>query len=115
MYVVTDVRDLYDWFRMSFESEAGRDLFCEVKVKRKSGDKGVDGGGSGSFTDHQIHNEEVHDEKDEAEIVEEGGEDPDPCIPIMQTSTEEGKKVSRNGGDKFVAVWQRKENPPWPS
>ncbi|KAJ3340137.1 tRNA (guanine-N(7)-)-methyltransferase (tRNA(m7G46)-methyltransferase) [Gonapodya sp. JEL0774] len=31
----------------------------------------------------------------------------DPCVPVVLTSTEEGKKVARNGGQKWVAVWRR--------
>ena len=38
----------------------------------------------------------------------------DVCVKIMTEETEEGKKVTRNGGTKFVAVWRRRESPPWP-
>ena len=31
----------------------------------------------------------------------------DPCVAVMRTYTEEGKKVERNEGDKFVAVFRR--------
>ncbi|KAI9197429.1 guanine-N-7 methyltransferase [Polychytrium aggregatum] len=31
----------------------------------------------------------------------------DPCIPCVREDTEEGKKVTRNKGDKFLAVWRR--------
>ncbi|EEP80965.1 hypothetical protein UREG_05807 [Uncinocarpus reesii 1704] len=37
----------------------------------------------------------------------------DVCVKIMREETEEGKKVTRNGGKKFVAVWRRKEDPEW--
>lgn len=40
--------------------------------------------------------------------------DGDPCVRIMSEETEESKKVTRNGGQKFVAVFRRKENPEWP-
>ena len=33
---------------------------------------------------------------------------------VMRTETEEGKKVERIGGKKFVACWRRKEDPEWP-
>lgn len=39
----------------------------------------------------------------------------DPCVKVMMDETEEGKKVTRNKGQKFVAVWRRKEDPAWPS
>jgi tRNA (guanine-N7-)-methyltransferase len=36
------------------------------------------------------------------------------CVEIMRRETEEGKKVERNGGEKFVAVFRRVVDPPWP-
>nr|POE74816.1 trna (guanine-n(7)-)-methyltransferase [Quercus suber] len=38
----------------------------------------------------------------------------DEAVAVMRTETEEGKKVSRNGGRKFVAVFQRLVDPDWP-
>lgn len=38
----------------------------------------------------------------------------DQCVAVMMIETEEGKKVERNGGSKFVACWRRVEDPPWP-
>ena len=37
----------------------------------------------------------------------------DACVEVMKTETEEGKKVERNGGTKYVAVFRRLEDPPW--
>ncbi|KAF2722688.1 m7G tRNA methyltransferase [Polychaeton citri CBS 116435] len=37
----------------------------------------------------------------------------DECVQVMTTETEEGKKVERNGGSKFVAVFRRLEDPEW--
>ena len=38
----------------------------------------------------------------------------DDCVKIMTTETEEGKKVERNKGTKFVACFRRLDDPPWP-
>lgn len=38
----------------------------------------------------------------------------DECVEVMKTETEEGKKVERNGGTKFVACFRRRPDPPWP-
>jgi tRNA (guanine-N7-)-methyltransferase len=38
----------------------------------------------------------------------------DKCVRVMREETEEGKKVTRNGGRKFVGVWRRKSDPDWP-
>ncbi len=37
----------------------------------------------------------------------------DLCVKTMSEETEEGKKVTRNKGEKFVGVWRRKEDPEW--
>jgi len=37
----------------------------------------------------------------------------DEWVGVMRRETEEGKKVERNGGMKFVACWRRVEDPPW--
>ncbi|RLN88828.1 hypothetical protein BBJ28_00002888 [Nothophytophthora sp. Chile5] len=34
----------------------------------------------------------------------------DPCVKAMTEETEEGKKVARGGGNKYVAVFRRKRN-----
>jgi tRNA (guanine-N7-)-methyltransferase len=39
----------------------------------------------------------------------------DECVKVMRVETEEGKKVERNKGKKFVACYRRLEDPPWPS
>jgi tRNA (guanine-N7-)-methyltransferase len=45
---------------------------------------------------------------DEEELANDG------CASIMMNETEEGKKVERNGGKKFVVCFKRIEDPPWP-
>ena len=37
----------------------------------------------------------------------------DPCVQIMSEETEESKKVTRFGGNKFIAVFRRRDNPEW--
>ena len=38
----------------------------------------------------------------------------DQCVTAMKRETEEGKKVERNNGRKFVACYRRLDDPPWP-
>ncbi|KAH7413996.1 putative methyltransferase-domain-containing protein [Phaeosphaeria sp. MPI-PUGE-AT-0046c] len=51
-------------------------------------------------------------------VFEEGegeeGTGMDECVRIMRTETEEGKKVERNKGMKYVACFRRVEDPAWP-
>lgn len=35
------------------------------------------------------------------------------CVATMKVETEEGKKVERNKGEKFVAVFRRVDDPVW--
>ena len=46
--------------------------------------------------------------------VDEREREADVGVRVMRDCTEEGRKVGRNGGEKFVAVWQRKGLVPWP-
>ena len=39
----------------------------------------------------------------------------DECVKIMRSSTEEGKKVERNNGQKYVACFRRVDDPLWPA
>jgi tRNA (guanine-N7-)-methyltransferase len=48
------------------------------------------------------------------ERVGEEQQESDECVKVMRTETEEGKKVERNRGHKFVACFRRREDPPWP-
>lgn len=47
------------------------------------------------------------------ERVSKEEEENDECVKIMLNETEEGKKVERNKGHKFVALFRRMEDPPW--
>ncbi|KAI1499511.1 putative methyltransferase [Biscogniauxia marginata] len=47
------------------------------------------------------------------ERVPEEEQEADTCVGIMKTETEEGKKVERHQGQKFVALFRRLEDPPW--
>lgn len=38
----------------------------------------------------------------------------DECVNIMSTETEESKKVTRNKGQKFVALFRKLDDPAWP-
>jgi tRNA (guanine-N7-)-methyltransferase len=56
-----------------------------------------------------------HFERHESfERIEEAEQEEDECVKIMSTETEEGKKVGRNQGVKYVACFRRVEDPPWP-
>ena len=41
-------------------------------------------------------------------------EERDMCVQLIRGETEEGKKVERNKGDKYIACFRRLEDLPWP-
>lgn len=47
------------------------------------------------------------------ERVSEEEQESDECVAVMKIETEEGKKVERNKGPKYVALFRRMEDPPW--
>jgi tRNA (guanine-N7-)-methyltransferase len=56
-----------------------------------------------------------HFERHESfERIGEAEQEEDECVKIMSTETEEGKKVGRNQGVKYVACFRRVEDPSWP-
>ncbi|KAJ1949763.1 tRNA (guanine-N(7)-)-methyltransferase (tRNA(m7G46)-methyltransferase), partial [Linderina pennispora] len=69
IYMITDVKDLFDWNEEHMEKH---ELF------------------------ERIPEEELKD---------------DPAVPCVCNSTEEGKKVARNKGSKYLACFRRIEDP----
>lgn len=47
------------------------------------------------------------------EKVSEEEQKADKCVDVMSTETEESKKVERNKGPKYIALFKRLEDPPW--
>ncbi|EFQ33483.1 hypothetical protein CGRA01v4_13626 [Colletotrichum graminicola] len=47
------------------------------------------------------------------ERVSEEEQGADECVKVMTSETEESKKVTRNQGQKYVALFRRLEDPPW--
>lgn len=47
------------------------------------------------------------------EKVDDAEQEEDKCVVVMRGETEEGKKVERNKGHKFVALFRRLDDPEW--
>ena len=98
VYTITDVEELGNWMWERFEEfgkEAGAPVFEKVEVPEEAKE--------GEWIEDLGDSEVARDRRDVAKMVR--------CI---REETEEGKKVSRNKGNKFVSVWRRRENPKWP-
>lgn len=100
MYTITDVEDLAKWMRDRF-----REFGCA-------------GGGGQGGKDGMFEEVEIPEEGREGEWIDgdEGGEEREVArmVRCIREETEEGKKVTRNKGRKFVGVWRRREDPLWP-
>ncbi len=89
MWTITDVEELSQWMQRCFEEFGKNDkgdsaLFGRVKVP--------DEGAEDTWPDRNVGM----------------------LVKCIREETEEGKKVTRNRGKKFVAVFRRGEDPPWP-
>lgn len=58
--------------------------------------------------------EEAGDVREMWERVTDEENEADQMVRVMKDETEEGKKVTRNAGNKYVAVFRRREDPEWP-
>lgn len=89
MYTITDVEEYHHWILKHFRQEE------EAPVAQ-------DEYGAGGVTDlfERVSEEEL---------------ERDPSVRVMKDATEEGKKVTRHKGHKFVAVFRRKADPEWPA
>ena len=97
VFTITDVEELGMWMAERFGGFGKRG----------------DGGGEERGLFERV---EVPEEGEEGVWEREGGERAEVgmLVRCVREETEEGKKVGRNGGRKFVGVWRRREDPAWP-
>ena len=91
VYTITDVEELAGWMKERFR-EFGGGLFEEVEVP-------------GEGMEQEWGRENGLGEKRDVAML----------VRSIREETEEGKKVTRNGGRKFVSVWRRGKDPQWPN
>ncbi|KAA8644609.1 hypothetical protein EYZ11_007994 [Aspergillus tanneri] len=93
IYTITDVEEYHRWILRHFRvPREGEDDEPEGEEEER-----IEGGVKELF--ERVSEEELRD---------------DPCVKVMMEETEEGKKVTRNKGNKYVAVFRRKKEPEWP-
>lgn len=88
LYTITDVEEYHHWVLRHFQRDA------EAEGDASSATPGI---------------------KDLWERVSDAELEADPCVRVMSSETEESKKVTRNNGNKYVAVFRRKADPEWPA
>lgn len=97
LYTITDVEEYHYWILRHFGAQDRDQDRDQDREQNQDLEDEIEGGVKELF--ERVSEEEM--EKDE-------------CVSVMKDATEEGKKVSRNKGNKYVAVFRRKENPEWP-
>jgi tRNA (guanine-N7-)-methyltransferase len=93
VYTITDVEDLHLWMSEHLGAHASFERVQEAEWEGSSEEDGE---------------------------IEENGEGEDgldirTMVKVMSRETEEGKKVERNAGKKFIAVFRRLPDPEWPA
>ncbi|KAL4920236.1 putative methyltransferase-domain-containing protein [Aspergillus aurantiobrunneus] len=94
LYTITDVEEYHYWILRHFG------YYDHDQHQDQQGQGGGDDG-----------KKEGSSELFERLTEEELGRDE--CVRVMKEDTEEGKKVARNKGNKYVAVFRRKSDPEW--
>ena len=93
LYTITDVEEYHYWILRHFHYQPGENVDGAAEQEPASA-PGI---------------------KDLWEIVPEHELEADPSVQVMKFETEESKKVTRNNGNKYVAVFRRKADPEWPA
>lgn len=99
VYTITDVRDLHEWMVEHFDKHPSFER-VQLDAETIAQGKSQDGEANGEL------------EKYGGQAV--GTAEMELCVRLMMTETEEGKKVTRNKGNKYVAVFRRLLDPAWP-
>ncbi|BCS27164.1 tRNA (guanine46-N7)-methyltransferase [Aspergillus puulaauensis] len=96
LYTITDVEEYHYWilrhFGYYYQGQQGQEQ---------------QGEGGGGQEEKMEGSSELFERLTEEELER------DECVRVMKDATEEGKKVTRNKGNKYVAVFRRKSNPEW--
>lgn len=110
VYTITDVLELHEWMCTHFE---GHPLFERVPLEEL-----VSWGPKGNCEDTDLFQTGLKATWDGnlrpgviKDLIEPFSQSEDPIVGHLGTSTEEGKKVLRNGGKNFPAIFRRIQDP----
>jgi tRNA (guanine-N7-)-methyltransferase len=124
LYTITDVEEYHRWILRHFGAE-------DAILRNRNNGAANDDNNAFDPSEFQAREEEQEQEQEQEQDTEETDEDGvrrihelwervtdeelerDECVRVMCEETEEGKKVTRNHGQKFVAVFRRKLDPEW--
>ena len=96
IWTITDVEDLAEWMARHL-GEFGKPMVA-VQAEEKTEEAGL-------FEKVDAPDDGKEDEWPDKQVGK--------FVKLMREENEEGKKVTRNGGKKFVSIWRRRRDPPW--
>ncbi|KAL9126170.1 MAG: hypothetical protein Q9217_004732 [Psora testacea] len=114
IWTITDVEELAGWMASRFRA------FGRLGGMIGEGEEGEGGGGTAGEEEEVREGVDGEGMFERMQVPEEGEEEKwkdrevGMLVRCMREETEEGKKVTRNSGKKFVSVWRRRADPPWP-
>jgi tRNA (guanine-N7-)-methyltransferase len=113
LYTITDVEEYHRWILEHFGvpiPEVETTAPAEPSEQSENKDEEQDGADSDSDDESgQARVKELFERVSDEELAK------DECARVMREETEEGRKVARNNGPKFVAVFRRLPDPEWPT
>ncbi|KAJ5086623.1 hypothetical protein NUU61_007930 [Penicillium alfredii] len=95
LYTITDVEEYHHWILRHFHFQSDDEAEAQSTGQ--------------TVSSHAPGIKDLWERVSDAEL------EADPCVRVMKFETEESKKVSRNNGNKYVAVFRRKADPEWPA
>lgn len=113
LYTITDVEEYHKWILEHFGVPLPEEKNVPAEASGQAENNGEqqqqqDGAGSDSDDESgQARVKELFERVPDDELAK------DECVRVMREETEEGKKVARNNGPKFVAVFRRLPDPEW--
>jgi tRNA (guanine-N7-)-methyltransferase len=114
VYTITDVQELGGWIVRAFLGDEDRGM---PGTGPGSAMRDEPGPGPGHEHEHEhggrLKSGNAGDITQLWERVSDAENDADPCVRAMTDETEEGKKVTRNHGRKYIAVFRRRGDPEW--
>jgi tRNA (guanine-N7-)-methyltransferase len=114
LYTITDVEEYHKWilehFGVPIPAETTAPAEPSEQPEKKDEQQQQDGADSDSDDESgQARVKELFERVSDEELAK------DECARVMREETEEGRKVARNNGPKFVAVFRRLPDPEWPT
>ncbi|OKL59987.1 tRNA (guanine-N(7)-)-methyltransferase [Talaromyces atroroseus] len=115
LYTITDVEEYHYWILRHFGVQNTRTT-TTTKEDNNSQDENATPASADDVEDEEDDEDANSGVARVRELFERVSDEElakDECVRVMREETEEGKKVARNNGPKFVAVFRRLPDPEW--